>query len=70
VSSIDGNNGDITKILTIFVIFVVVYEAPLLMFRAKQGTNQMRYLEQLSIYNEVRREDVYINKQVPGKSTL
>ena len=70
LSTIDESEDDITRILTIFVIFVVVYEAPLLIFKMKQGNNQQRYLEQLSIYNEIRRESVRINKQVPGKSTL
>ena len=70
LSTIDESTGDINKILTIFVIFVIVYEIPTFIFKVKQGNNQMRYFEQLSIYNEIRREYVYINKQVPGKDTL
>ena len=63
MSTLDESDGDsVTHILTIFAIFVIVYETPLLIFRAKQGNNQVRYLEQLSIYNEIRRESVRINK--------
>ena len=56
LSTIDESNGDINKILTIFVIFVIVYEIPTFIFKVKQGNNQMRYFEQISIYNEIRRE--------------
>ena len=56
LSRIDESNGNIDKILTIFVIFVIVYEIPTVIFKVKQGNNQMRYFEQLSIYNEIRRE--------------
>lgn len=56
LSTIDETNGDINKILTVFVIFVIVYEVPLFIFKVKQGNNQMRYFEHLSIYNEIRRE--------------
>ena len=58
----EGEDANIQRILLTFVIFLVIYEAPLFIFKVKQGNNQLRYFEQLSIYNEVRRESIYINK--------
>lgn len=39
ISSYEETQGDITRILTTFVIFLVIYEAPLFIFKMKQGNN-------------------------------
>jgi hypothetical protein len=58
-------NEGVNKILTTFVIFLIVHELPLFIFKLKLGNNQQRYFEQLSIYNEIRYETVYI---MPAKN--
>jgi hypothetical protein len=70
VSSYKEDIVDINRILITFVIFVVFYEAPLFIFKLKQGNNQLRYFEQLSIYNEIRYQTAFIDKFVPGTQTL
>lgn len=55
--------SDLQSVLLQFVIFVLIYEVPTLFFKLKQGSNQSKYAEYMQSYNEIRKQDQWIDKQ-------